>query len=282
MSTSVVNIACPKCKNSNPPSSVTCSHCGAALYKWKSLLWRFAALAVGFSMLSVTWSLLTFKLIDVTFNYKPTITYEPPPKPDKPPPEVRAGGCNYVPEATDGKLKATLLIYPLSDEYRWLRGSDNTLENGEKTFPFSSDMRQLLNERAQRVICIGASSEEIPTGLRIEGKEAEGRVEEEKRAARRVNKIAAWVQEVLNKPILVRKLNIGHRDPENRGKKISANETADQRRIIIIIVLAEQEGIDFDKALLDAFKNCESKEPIFGTILTKYSLLKDGKPDWVE
>jgi hypothetical protein len=88
-------------------------------------------------------------------------------------------------------------------------------------------MKAVLNS-AQEIICVGASSEEVPEGLSL----SSGRRWEERRAARRAERIAVWVREALSKPIPVRKLNVGHHAPTSRTR-----DTSDQRRVVIILVL---------------------------------------------
>ena len=73
---------------------------------------------------------------------------------------------------------------------------------------FTDEMKQVLNS-AREIIAVGASSEEIPAGTSFTA----GRDREERRAARRAEKIAVWVREALGKPIPVRKLNVGHHAP---------------------------------------------------------------------
>ena len=63
-----------------------------------------------------------------------------------------------------------------------------------------------------------------------------GRAAEEWRAARRADQIAIWVREALQRPIAVRKLNIGHHLPTGQP-----GDTSDQRRVVIILVLDPME-----------------------------------------
>ena len=70
-----------------------------------------------------------------------------------------------------------------------------------------------------------------------------GRAQEERRAARRAEKIAVWVREALNRPIPVRKLNVGHHAPTG------IDDTSDQRRMVIILVLDHDDDANIDQSL---------------------------------
>jgi hypothetical protein len=93
-----------------------------------------------------------------------------------------------------------------------------------------------------------------------------GRAREEQRAARRAERIAVWVREALDGPIPVRKLNVGHHTPTGD------NDTSGQRRLVIILVLANEEGADIDQALRSAMAGEAVRAPIFESLLSQYSL----------
>ena len=171
--------------------------------------------------------------------------------------------------------KATFVIHLLTDDYKWMISRWDVLENQQRDINFSSSMSRLLN-RAAEVICIGASSEDMEKGL----SQDDGRRREEWRAGQRAELIAKWVRAALNKPVNVRKLNIGHRDPaQEYGQTL---DTSDQRRVIIVLVLKRKEGIDLGQALRNAFRQERDKQPIYETILTRYSLTQGLKFNWVE
>jgi hypothetical protein len=46
-----------------------------------------------------------------------------------------------------------------------------------------------------------------------------------------------WVRQAVTKPTPIRKLNVGHHLPTGK-----ANDTSDQRRVVIIIVLDREDG----------------------------------------
>jgi hypothetical protein len=168
--------------------------------------------------------------------------------------------------------RASFRILLFSDEFRWRINSFAALERTPTQPDFTPEMRAVLND-AKEVICVGASSEEIPGGVSFE----RGRQEEERRAARRAERIAVWVRGALSRPIPVRKLNVGHHEPTGR-----AGDTSDQRRVVIILVLDRDENTDVDQALRAAMARESERAPIFNTLLTKYSLATGPTFSWVD
>jgi hypothetical protein len=154
---------------------------------------------------------------------------------------------------------ATFRIMLFSDEFRWRINSFDTVETGAPEF--TPEMKAVLNS-AVEIIAVGASSEEIPPGISF----PEGRAKEERRAGRRADQIAVWIRETLNRPIPVRKLNVGHHTPTG------TDETSDQRRVVIILVLAQDEDANLDQSLRSAMASQAVRAPIFEALLTKYSL----------
>ena len=167
--------------------------------------------------------------------------------------------------------RASFRILLLTDEFRWRLSSFNSLENGGARPLFTSEMKAVLNNAAE-IICVGASSEEIPTGVPV----GRGRTGEEWRAGRRAEQIAIWVQSALAKPLPVRKLNIGHHAPTGRRRN-----TSDQRRVVIILVLDHDDGAQIDEALRTAMSDEGLRTPIFRTLLTQYSLASNKTFTWV-
>jgi hypothetical protein len=168
---------------------------------------------------------------------------------------------------------ASFRILLFSDEFRWRLASFDSLESEYAEPEFTPEMKSVLNSAAE-IICIGASSEEMPPGL----SPGRGRSLEEKRAARRAEQIAVWVRKALAKPVPVRKLNVGHHAPTG-----TASDTSDQRRVVIVLVLHQDQGANIDQALRAAMARESARAPIFDTLLTQYSLAADGKPfTWVE
>jgi hypothetical protein len=100
-------------------------------------------------------------------------------------------------------------------------------------------------------------------------------VQEERRAARRAEKIAVWVREALNRPIPVRKLNVGHHAPTG------TDDTSDQRRMVIILVLEQDKDTNIDQSLKTAMAGESVRAPIFEALLTKYSLGNADRFTWV-
>jgi hypothetical protein len=166
--------------------------------------------------------------------------------------------------------RASFRILLFSDEFRWRINSFDSLELGDKRPQFTPEMKAVLNS-AREIICVGASSEEVPPGTSFQV----GRAQEERRAARRAEKTAVWVREALNRPIPVRKLNVGHHAPTGM------NDTSDQRRMVIILVLDQDDNTNIDQSLKTAMAGESIRAPIFEALLTKYSLGNADRFTWV-
>ena len=165
---------------------------------------------------------------------------------------------------------ASFRILLFSDEHRWRLSSYQALEEVDAP-AFTPEMRRVLDS-AREIICVGASSEELPRGLSA----AAGRRVEEARAARRAERIAMWVRGAVSSPVLIRKLNVGHHTPTG------GTRTSDQRRVVIVLVLDREEGADVDDALRAAMRVESSRAPVFDALLTRYSLSSGERFTWVE
>ena len=104
-----------------------------------------------------------------------------------------------------------------------------------------------------------------------------GRKREEARAAKRADRIAMWVRQALSRPVPVRKLNVGHHMPTD-----NTNDTSEQRRVVIILVLERENGTNVDEALRSAMALESVNAPIFEALLTRYSLSAAKAFTWVE
>ena len=185
------------------------------------------------------------------------------------PPEVSHDLIIRNAKDDDGK-STSFRILLFTDEFRWRINSFDAIEKEGARPHFTDEMKKVLNS-AREIICVGASSEEIPAGISFTA----GRDLEERRAARRAEKIAVWVREAIGKPIPVRKLNVGHHAPTGSG------DTSDQRRVVIILVLDHDDGADIDQSLRSAMATESMRSPIFETLLTKYSLGGGRSFTWV-
>ena len=186
-----------------------------------------------------------------------------------PPEVIKDVTIRNVPDEEGNKASFRIMLF--SDEFRWRINSFDAVEAESGKRPqFTEEMKAVLNS-ASEVIVVGASSEEIPTGTSF----PEGRAKEEKRAARRAEKIAVWVREALNRPIPVRKLNVGHHAPTG------TDDTSDQRRVVIILVLDHDEGTNIDQSLRSAMASQSVRAPIFEALLTRYSLGGGNNFTWV-
>jgi hypothetical protein len=164
----------------------------------------------------------------------------------------------------------TFRILLFSDEFRWRINSFETLEQAGRRPHFTPEMKTVLNS-AKEIICVGASSEEIPPGTSF----GDGRTKEEHRAARRAEQIAVWVREALDRPIPVRKLNVGHHAPTG------TDDTSDQRRVVIILVLDNDEDANIDQSLRSAMAGEAVRAPVFEALLSRYSLGNQKSFTWV-
>jgi len=168
--------------------------------------------------------------------------------------------------------RASFRILLFSDAFRWRLNSSDALESGPAQPEFTPEMRAVLND-VQEIICVGASSEEIPSGVSFD----RGRSQEEQRAARRAEQIAVWVRKALSRPIPIRKLNAGHHLPTGHTR-----DTSDQRRVVIILVLDRDERADIDQALRAAMARERERAPVFDALLTHYSLAAAEHFTWVD
>jgi hypothetical protein len=192
------------------------------------------------------------------------------PLPPTPPEVSRDIVINNAYDAAGRRASFRILLF--TDEFRWRINSFDALDAEPQRPQFTPEMKTLLND-AKEIICVGASSEEIPSGVSF----AAGRSAEERRAARRAERIALWVREVLEKPIPVRKLNVGHHAPT----KDRPQDTSDQRRVVIILVLDYDDRTNLDQALRAAMARESIRAPIFEALLTRYSLAAGHAFTWV-
>lgn len=169
--------------------------------------------------------------------------------------------------------RASFRILLFSDEFKWRLSSDDALDASPPKPTFTPEMKGVL-DGSEEIIVIGASSEELPAGR----SPSEGQRFEEQRAARRAEQIAVWVREALSKPVPIRKLNVGYHAPTKGAR---ASDTSDQRRVVIVLVIDQDEGVDLDQALRAAMARESIRTPIFEVLLTRYSLSSGGDFTWV-
>lgn len=167
--------------------------------------------------------------------------------------------------------RASFRILLFTDEFRWRLSSHEAIDAQQPRPHFTDEMKTVLAD-AREIICVGASSEELPAGVPFDV----GRAAEERRAALRAERIALWVRESLSRPVPIRKLNVGYHAPTGR-----AVDTADQRRVIIILVLDAEDRVDIDQALRAAMARESIRAPIFEALLTRYSLSGGDSFVWV-
>jgi hypothetical protein len=190
-------------------------------------------------------------------------------QPPTPPEIVRDVTVHNVSDQQGRRASFRILLF--SDEFRWRMSSYDAIEDGASFPRFSDEMKKVL-DTAQEIICVGASSEEVPSGVSF----MKGREQEEWRAARRADRIAVWVRQALSRPVPVRKLNIGHHAPTKRGRN-----TSDQRRVVVILVLEKDQDINLDESLRAAMADEAERAPLFDSLLTDYSLGAGKAFTWV-
>lgn len=216
-------------------------------------------------LVAVPWILCGVGLAALTAVEVRTRWLQPP----TPPEIVRDVTLHRVSDEQGRRASFRILLF--SDEFRWKLSSYDAVEDGGSVPHFSAEMKSVLDS-AEEIICVGASSEEVPIGVSFK----KGRAQEEWRAARRAERIAAWVRQALSRPVPVRKLNIGHhaptRDPRN---------TSDQRRVVVILVLEKEPGINLDESLRAAMAEEAGRAPLFDSLLTDYSLGSGKAFTWV-
>src|SRR5574341_315834 len=180
---------CPKCGEINLQSIRYCTDCGKSLHdggKWwrtLALRWLSNGLLGGVTLFSIT-------LLEININFY--FDFNPVPKPPTP---VEVKYDWYSPNLDFGDGKASVLLYLLTDEYKWELGWYDRLNKRYDKLPLSTEMVSLINN-ARKVICVGASSGEIRQGVNFQ----EGRIIEEKRAKARAETIAMWIREKMFNP----------------------------------------------------------------------------------
>ncbi len=107
-----------------------------------------------------------------------------------------------------GRL-ASFRILLFSDEFRWRLNSFDEIEHSATQPNFTPEMKAVLNS-AEEIIC---HRRQLRRAAERRQLRRSASAQEERRAARRAEKIAVWVREVLDRPIPVRKLNVGYHKP---------------------------------------------------------------------
>jgi hypothetical protein len=239
------------------------SKSGSSGRRWSSL---FAGVAWGLSTFA-------FVIAGVCLSYATVVEVDRLTRISTPkPPEVASDVIVRNAKDQQGH-RASFRVFLFTDEFRWRMSSYESLESRVEEPSFTPEMKAVL-DRAREIIVVGASSEEIVPGLSLDA----GRKREEARAAKRAERIAMWVRQALSNPVPVRKLNVGHHMPTDE----KGNDTSDQRRVVIIIVLEREAGTNVDQALRSAMALESVNAPIFEALLTRYSLSAAKAFTWVE
>lgn len=227
--------------------------------------WRSWLTATAWSMSGIGLIAFSGCLAYATFGEASRLTRVPPT-----PPEVTHDVIVRDVGDLQGR-RASFRILLFTDKFRWRINSYRSLENQPAQPHFTPEMKAVLNS-AEEIICVGASSEEVA----VAASTTAGRTAEERRAARRADQIAVWVREALQRPIPLRKLNVGLHGPTGQ-----VGNTSDQRRVVIILVLDHDADANIDEALRAAMLGEKQRAPIFETLLTRYSLGTGPAFTWV-
>jgi hypothetical protein len=222
----------------------------------------------------VAWGLATFAFVvtGVVLSYATVLEVDRLTRINAPqPPEVASDVIVRNARDRQGR-RASFRVLLFTDEFKWRMSSYESLESRLEEPSFTPEMKAVL-DKAREIIVVGASSEEIVPGLSLET----GRKREEARAAKRADRIAMWVRQALSRPVPVRKLNVGHHMPTD-----NTNDTSEQRRVVIILVLERENGTNVDEALRSAMALESVNAPIFEALLTRYSLSAAKAFTWVE
>jgi hypothetical protein len=217
-------------------------------------------------VVTLAFFIFTASLVYVTFGEVRAFTRELPPTPAEVTDDVIV---KNVKDLMGRRASFRILLF--TDEFRWRINSYDSLDADPGRPHFTPEMKAVLDD-AKEIICVGASSEEIPPGISF----LAGRLNEERRAGRRAEQIAKWVREAVSEPIPVRKLNVGHHAPTGRP-----GDTSDQRRVIIVLVIDHDENANLDQALRAAMARESVRAPIFEALLTRYSLAAGEAFTWV-
>jgi hypothetical protein len=162
--------------------------------------------------------------------------------------------------------QVSLVIEVLDKRYSWHIG-ENWLDG-----PLGSTlMKKMANDGVftgmKQIIAIGAASREY-TVLNGDARAAKAR--EDARSLDRAQVLGRWIRDALEPgqtPIWA--LKVGRYDEEDR---LSPQETAPERQLVIVGVIKAEPGIDMLSAVRNAFEAKRFDEPVLGRYLDKYPL----------
>ncbi len=159
------------------------------------------------------------------------------------------GWEEYVAQGSDRQGKVAFFkVLILPGDYRWDFGSEKLVTDVsghvvDIAARLDGSGIAALMEKASQLICVGAAS--------VEGSLAE----EEQRAQLRADQLAAWVRPKVPSSMLMYTLNLGRHLGTCEG--CSEQQTASQRRVVLIVVSAGQPGVEISAALSDALQKTE-------------------------
>jgi len=184
----------------------------------------------------------------------------PEPKPDppvrRPPPELQVSSDLQCTDHHGHKGAFQAMIF--LDAYNWVLGSTELVEfNGQLIPYFPTVLRQEPIQKvlagAEEIVAVGTASCESRLGFLVENRRAEQRAEQ----------LVRWIEEsrgqLPSRPGPMRSvipLSLGRFTKECPGSP--ADETARQRRIVLIAVTDRQKDLDLESCLQDRMKEDSS------------------------
>jgi len=166
--------------------------------------------------------------------------------------------------AEDSQQKqASFVIEVLDRTYSWAIGK-NRLEGPDGATLVHRMAKDGIFNGVRQVIAIGAASREYTA---TNGDVAAGKDREENRALDRAQILGRWIRDAVGPGQDIWALKVGRYDEEVR---LTAQETAAERQVVIVGVLKADKGIDILSALRSAFAAKRYDEPILGRYLDKY------------
>jgi hypothetical protein len=168
---------------------------------------------------------------------------------------IPKGECPWQPVVASGRDESgkqiLVQINILAEEYRWQYGSSTEIELNGKPEDLPAHIRSLdISTAKAGIVCVGTAS--------VEG----ARARQQFLANERAEKLLALLRSELKPKVPLYALNLG-RFKGGEGPPLSPKETAPQRRVIVVEILGQDEGVKLDEAVYNALIAArEDKPPI--------------------
>jgi hypothetical protein len=145
--------------------------------------------------------------------------------------------------------KVKVLIHLLAGEYKWACGSSSKIELGDAPADLTTHIKSLvISPEADVLVAIGMAS--------VEG----GFDSQAKLSKDRTDMLVTIIKRELENNKSVHGLSLGRFKDEKT--KSECTLTADQRRVVVIEVIDQDENIDYESAVYDALVNANLKTQI--------------------